>query len=166
MLPAISKQRKLQPSSHCSCPQWRAWGHSGRSLAGCLCDCSHPQLCTLRASGRERRGFWPHIVEGRSKEWFQRVQTLASFHTQFSSVQFSLSIMSNSLQPHELQHARPPRPSPTPRVYPNLCPLSWWCHPTISSSVFPFFSCPQSFPASGSFQMSQFFASGGQSIGI
>ena len=73
--------------------------------------------------------------------------------------------MSNSLQPHEPQHARPPCPSPTPGVYPNSYPLSRWCHPTISSSVIPFSSCPQSFPASGSFQMSQLFASGGQSIG-
>ena len=74
--------------------------------------------------------------------------------------------MSNSLPPHEPQHARPPCPSPTPRVHPNPCPSSWWCHPTISSSVIPFSSCPQSFPASGSFQMSQLFASDGQSIGV
>ena len=74
--------------------------------------------------------------------------------------------MSDSLQPHEPQHARPPCPSPTPGVYPNWCPLSRWCHPIISSSVVPFSSCPQSFPASGSFQMSQPFASGGQSIGV
>ena len=73
--------------------------------------------------------------------------------------------MSDSLRPHELQHARPPCPSPTPGVYSNSCPLSWWCHPTISSSVV-LFSCPQSFQASGSFQMSQLFASGGQSIGV
>ena len=84
----------------------------------------------------------------------------------FSSVQFSYSVMSNSLRPHEPQHTRPPCPSPTPGVYPNSCPLSQWCHPTISSSVIPFSSCPQSFQASGSFPMSQFFASGGQSIGI
>ena len=83
----------------------------------------------------------------------------------FSSVQFSHSVMSDSLQSHEPQHARPPCPSPTPGVYPNSCPLSQWCRPTISSSVIPF-SCPQSFPASGSFQMSQFSASGGQSIGV
>ena len=74
--------------------------------------------------------------------------------------------MSNSLQPHGLQHARPHCPSPTPRVHPNPCPLSQWCHPTISSSVIPFSSCPQCFPASGSFQMSQLFASGGQSVGV
>ena len=81
------------------------------------------------------------------------------------SVQFS-SVGSNSLWPHEPQHARPPCLSPTPRVHPNSCPSSRWCHPTISSSVVPFSSCPQSFPASGSFQMSQLFASGGQSIGV
>ena len=75
----------------------------------------------------------------------------------FSSVQFSRSIVSNSLQPHKPKHSRPPYPSPTARVYPNACPLSPWCHPTISSSVVPFSSCLQSFPASGSFQMSQFF---------
>ena len=83
-----------------------------------------------------------------------------------TSVQFSRSVMSNSLRPHGLQHTRPPCPSPTPRVYSNSCPLSQWCHPTISSSVVPFSSCLQSFPASGSFQMSQLFASGGQSIGV
>ena len=84
--------------------------------------------------------------------------------TDFECIQFSHSVMSNSLRPHGLQHARPPCPSPTPGVYPNSCPLSW-CHPTISSSVVPFSSCLQSFPALGSFPMSQSFASGGQSIG-
>ena len=82
------------------------------------------------------------------------------------SVQFSLSVMSDSLWPHEPQHASPACPSPTPRVYPNSCPLSWWCHLTISSSVVPFSSCLQSFPASGPFQMSQIFTSGGQNIGV
>ena len=84
----------------------------------------------------------------------------------FSSVQFSCSVVSDSLQPHELQHARPPCPSPAPGVHSNSRPLSRWCHPTISSSVVPFSSHLQSFPASGSFQMSQLFASGGQSIGV
>ena len=88
------------------------------------------------------------------------------FLTPFSSVQFSCSTVSNSLWPHGLQHDRIPCPSPTPGVYSNSCPLSQWCHPTISSSVVPFSSCPQSFPASGSFQMSQFFTSGGQSVGV
>ena len=84
----------------------------------------------------------------------------------FCSVQFNYSVVSHSLWPHGLQHTRPPCPSPTPRVYSNSCPLSWWCHPTISSSVIPFSSCLQSFPASESFQMTQVFASGGQSIGV
>ena len=84
----------------------------------------------------------------------------------FSSVQFSCPVMSDSLQPHEPQHARPPCPSPTPGVHPNSCPSSQWCHPAISSSVVPFSSCPQSFPVSGSFQMSQLFTLGGQSIGV
>ena len=82
------------------------------------------------------------------------------------SVQFSNSTVSDSLRPHGLQHARPPCPSPTPGVYSNSHSLSWWCHPTIPSSVIPFPSHLQSFPASGSFQMSQLFASGGQSIGV
>ena len=83
-----------------------------------------------------------------------------------SSVQFSRSAVSDSLWPNESQHARPPCPSPTPGVHPNPYPLSRWCHPTISSSVIPFSSCLQSFPASGSFQMSQLSTSGGQNIGV
>ena len=82
------------------------------------------------------------------------------------SVQFSCSVVSNFLWPNGLQHAMLPCPLPTPRVYSNSCPLSQWCHPIISSSVIPFSSRLQSFPASGSFPMSQFFASGGQSIGV
>ena len=80
--------------------------------------------------------------------------------------QFICSVVSDTLRPHELQHTRPPCPSSTPGVYPNPCPSSQWCHPTISSSVIPFSSCPRSFPASGSFEMSQLFASGGQSTGV
>ena len=95
------------------------------------------------------------ILQARILEWVQ-----------FSSVQFSSSVMSDSLWPHVLQHARLPCSSPTPGIYPNSCPLSRWCHPTISSSVIPFSLCLQSFPALGSFPMSQFFASSGQSIGI
>ena len=90
----------------------------------------------------------------------------ASLLTQFSSVQFSCSVMSNPSWPHGLQHTRPPCPSPPPGVYSNSRALSQWCHPTISSSVIPYSSHPQSFPASGSLQMSQFFASGNQSIGV
>ena len=87
-------------------------------------------------------------------------------NTVFSSVQFSHSVVSNSLWPYELQHASPPCPSPTPGVHTNSCPLSRWCHPSISSSVVPFSSCPQYFQASGSFPMSQLFTSSGQSIGV
>ena len=87
------------------------------------------------------------------------------FPEAFSSVQFSRSVMSDSLQPYGLQHTRPPCPSPTPGACWNSCPSSQWCHPAISSSVVPFSSCPQSFPATGSFPMSQFFKSCGQSTG-
>ena len=91
---------------------------------------------------------------------------LSNFNMNQLSVQFSRSVVSDSLQPHESQHARPPCPSPTPRIYSNSCPLSQWCHPTISSSVVPFSSHPQSFPASRSFPMSQFFTSDRQSFGV
>ena len=86
--------------------------------------------------------------------------------TQFSSVQFSHSVVSNSLQPHQSQHARIPCPSPTPGVHPDSHPSSHWCHPAISSSVVPFSSDPQSLPVSETFTMSQHFAWGGQSIGV
>ena len=86
--------------------------------------------------------------------------------TEISWVHFSHSIMSDSLWPHGLEHTRLPCPSSTPRVYSNLCPLGWWWHPIILSSVIPFSSCRQSFPVSGSFKMSQFLVSGGQSIGV
>ena len=97
-----------------------------------------------------------------------RLSSLCSFRFRAEkwSVQFSHSVMSESLQLHGLQNAQPLCPSPTPGVYSNSCPLSWWCHPTISSSIVPFFSRFQYFPASGSFLMSQFLASGGQSIGV
>ena len=92
------------------------------------------------------------------------VYTIKSY--QFSSLQFSHSVVSDSSRPHESQHARPPCPSPTPRAYSNSCPSSWWCHPAISSSVVPFSSCPQSLPASGCFLISQFFTWSSQSIGV
>ena len=107
--------------------------------------------------------WYPHLYLFKNFPQFVMISVVKGF--QFSSVQFRHSVMSDSLQPHELQDARPPCPSPTARVYPNPCALSWWCHPAISSSVIPF-SCPQSFPASGSFQMSQLFTSGGQIIGV
>ena len=91
---------------------------------------------------------------------------LSDWTTIALSVQFSHSVVSDSLRPRGLQHDRPPCPSPTPRAYSDSCPLCWWCHPTISLSIIPFSSCLQSFPASGSFLMSRFFASGGQSIEV
>ena len=100
---------------------------------------------------------------------YQSTPWICLKHTQhmclFVVVLFSCSVVSDSLQPHEPQHARPLCPSPALWVHPNSCPQSWWCHPTISSSVIPF-SCPQSFPASGSFQMSQLFISGSLNIGV
>ena len=95
-----------------------------------------------------------------------RIDWFDLFAVQFSSLQSSRSVMSNSFWPHGLQHTRLPCPSPTPGVYSNSCSLSWWFHPTISFSVIPFSACLQSFPASGSFPMSQFFTRGGQSIGV
>ena len=105
-----------------------------------------------------------------TEQQFQKIERpnrlqLSQIHI-FSSSSYSCSVVSNSLRPHELQHTRPPCPSPTPGVHPNPHPLSQWCHPAISSSVVPFSSCPQSLPASGSFPMSQLFAWGGQSTGV
>ena len=106
------------------------------------------------------------VEEGLQRIWENLLEWWKGSLTWFSSVQFSQSIVSNSLWPHGLQNTRLPCLSPTPGAYSNSCPSSPWCHPTISSSVVPFSSCPQSLPASESFPMSQFFASGGQSIGI
>jgi len=99
-------------------------------------------------------------ISGKNSSW----SWCATVSIQFSSV--SQSVVSESRRPYGLQHSRLPCPPPTPRACSNLWPLSWWCHPTISSPVIPFSSCPQSFPASGSFPMSKFFASGGKSIGV
>ena len=98
----------------------------------------------------------------KTKSWFfEKIKKIDK-----ASVQFSHWVVSNSLRPHESQHTRPLCPSPTPRVHSNSCSLSRWCHPAISSSVVPFYSCPKSLPASGSFPMSQLFAWGGQSTGV
>ena len=112
--------------------------------------------------------FWPTFYKDEKrliagKQGFKAVFTHTHIHS--SSVQFSRSVVSDSLRPREPQHTRPPCPSPTPRVYPNSCPLSQWCHAIISPSAVPFSSCLHSFPASGSFQMSQLFTSGDQSTG-
>ena len=120
--------------------------------------------CLLRnlCSGQEA------IVRTRNRttDWFQIWKGVFQGCILFSSVQFSSSVVSDSLRPHESQHTRPPCPSPTPGAYSNSCPSSRWCHPAISPFVVPFSSCPQSLPASGSFPMSQLFGWGGQSIGI
>ena len=113
----------------------------------------------------DRGARWATVYRAtKSQTWL--THNTHTYIVQFSSVQFNCSVVSYYLWPHGLQHARPPCPSPTARVYSNSSPLSRWCHPTISSSVVPFFSCLQSFPASGSVQMSQLFASGGRSIGV
>ena len=122
----------------------------------------------LQSLGSQRvRHDWKTELNG----WLYRENFDHKFFTYFkigqkNMVQFSHSVVSYSLRPHELQHARLPCPSPTPGVHSNLCPSSRWWHPAISSSVVPFSSCPQSLPASESFPMSQFFAWGGQSIGV
>ena len=130
----------------------------------------NPGLCIVLISpllllGTEE---WAHLIYGMlALEHHCLPEPAVHFISfQFSSVQFSCLVMSSSFPPHGLQHARPSCPSPTPGVCSNSCPLSQWCHPTISSSVVPFSFHLQSFPASRSFQMSQFFASGGQSIGV
>ena len=115
----------------------------------------------------EQRQILPFVVllfSALFRSTFQMHYSTVLNTLQVSSVQFSRSVISDSQRPHEPQHARPPCPSLTPGVHPNPYPLSQWCHPTISPSVSPFSSCPQSLPASRSFQMSQLFASGGQSI--
>ena len=127
---------------------------------------THSSILAWRIPWREESGRLQYIGSQKvGHEWSDLALTPRSFQSE-KGIQFSHSVVSDSLQPHEPQHARSPCPSPTPRVHPNPCPLSRWCHPTISSSVVAFSSCPQSLPASGSFQMSQLFASGGQSIRV
>ena len=137
---------------------WSAEAHWAHFLARASKTLS--RRCSVLSPHRE--GAW-----GLCEQSKPRAGALLAFciNQGISSVQFSRSVVSDSFRPHESQHARPPCPSLTPGVNSDSCPSSWWCHPTISSSVVPFSSCLQSFPASGSFPMSQFFASGGQSIG-
>ena len=133
-------------------------------------DVGRRQLCCLEA------GTWSDAVAthlpcgwGKSCDLVNRAEKQWSLQPpsgREANWFISRSVVSNSLQLHGLQHARPPSPSPPPGVYPNSCPSSQWCHPTISPSVVPFSSCLQSFPASGSFPLSQLSASGGQSIGV
>ena len=127
-------------------------------LLGCFWEAWCPSIDTLSLfpSSLGQSLFW---------SWYVFFPSML-LHFYYISVQFSCSVVSDSLWPHGLPHTRPLCPSPAPGVYPNSCTLSQWCHPTISSSVIPFSSCPLSFPASGYFLMSQLFASGGQSIGV
>ena len=123
--------------------------------------------CSPRGLGVPHTNDWIHVLVLSSLfAVHPKLSQDCSSAIQFSSVQFSRSVMSNSLRPHGLQHARLPCPSPTPRAYSNSCPLSQWCIPTISDSAISLFSCLQSFPASGSFKISQFFTSDDQSIGV
>ena len=129
----------------------------------------HQKVYKLNSGdGVEKRE--PSCTIGGNANWYSHYGEQYGFLKKLGikppSVQFSHSTASNSLRPHGLQHTRRPCPSPTPGVYSNSCPLSRWCHPTISSSVIPFSSCPQSFLASGSFQMSQLLALGGKSIEV
>ena len=135
---------------------WRGCGEKG-TLLHCWWECKliQPLWKTV----------WRFLEKLEIKPAYDpEIPLLDIYPVQFN--QFSLSIVSNSLWLHGLQHARLPCPSPTHRVYPNSCPLSQWCHQTISSSAIPFSSCPQSFPASGAFPISQLFISGDQSIGV
>ena len=116
------------------------------------------QICRTKTTILRQKQTWSDVSENQG--------TRITSYQKLSLVQFSFSVVSNSLQPHESQHARPPCPSPTPGVYSNSCPSSWWCHPAISSSVVPFSSCPQLLPVPGPFPMSQLFSWGGQSIGV
>ena len=123
-------------------------------------DFNCPPLPSMRLIEPKKTLVWNISV---TEKWIHMFSSECSL---FSSVQFSSSVVSDSLWPHELQHARPPCPSPTPGVHSNSCASSQWCHPAILSSVIPFSSCPQSLPASESFPMSQPFAWGGQSTGV
>ena len=124
------------------------------------CNLKNDRMISVRFQGKPFKEIEENNRMGKTGDHFKKIRV------QFSSVQFSRSVVSNSLRPHESQHARPPCPSPTPRVHSDSRPSSQWCHPAISSSVIPFSSCPQSFPASESFPMSQLFTWGGQSTGV
>ena len=130
---------------------------------------THSSVLAWRIPGTREAGGLPSMGLHRvGHDWSDLAAAAAAvwMNTSLTSVQFSCSVVSDSLRSLEPQHARPPCPSPTPRVHPNPCPLSRWCHSTILSSVIPFSSCPQSLPASGSFPMSQLFTSSGQSTGV
>ena len=144
---------------------WSGLPFPSSPMHACMLSCfSHVQLCEPLDCSPP--GSSVHrILQARILECHFLLLFIFTIYKSVS-VQFSPSVVSDSLWPHGLQHTRPSCPSPTPGVYSNSCPLSQWCHPTISSSVISFSSCLKCFPASGSFQMSRFFESGGQSIGL
>ena len=145
-------QARLQQYMHRELPDIQGDFRKGRG--------TRDQIATIRWITEKAREFQKNID-------FCFIDCAKAFDcVQFSSVQFSRSVMSGSLRPHELQHTRPPCQSPTPGLHWDSCPSSQWCHPTISSSVIPFSSCPQSLPASEFFPMSQLFAWGGPSTGV
>ena len=143
---------------------------------------THSSILAWRIPWTEESAGLQSMGLQKCQSWLTRLSTYHALHTKLWDIQGKIKgtrccssfrlvssvaqVVSDSLWPHEPQHIRPPCPSPTPRVYLNSCPLSPWCHPTISSSTVPFSSCPQSFPASGSFPMSQLFTGGGQSIEV
>ena len=139
---------------------------TGKSAVFCILRLLYIQLFLSYFSSvySTQSGFKPSYITTEERPFLKHTKKINRLT--ISSVQFRCSVMSDSLRPHEWQHARPPCPSPTPGVHPNSCPSSRWCHPAMSSSVVPFSSCPQSLPASGSFPMSQLFSWGGQNIGV
>ena len=145
------------------CEFWYLWGSWKESLME-----MKGQLYICISTIKWQQQFWlkHHNLSKKKHLTYNKVHHTHTHIYMYISVQFNRSIVSDSLQPHGLQHARPPHPSSIPGVYPGSSPLSRWCHPTISSSVVPFSPRLRFFPASGSFQMSQFFTSGGQSIGV
>ena len=153
---------------------WEACCHKYTTLREKQAWTSKPLWCQPMKFVLKGNGMSFHVLEYHSKVFMRTLMTTRKWVSglqwakkdAISSVQFSRSVLSDSLWPHGLQHARLPCPSSTPRPCSNSCPSSWWCHPIISSSVVPFSSSLQSFPESGSFQMSQFFASGNQNIGV
>ena len=146
------------------------WSKPGFPILRYLPDFAHTHVHWVSDTTQPSYPLSP-LLQSKNESAFFQIKTVfherdRSISNSNNSVQFSHSVVSNSLWPHGLQHVRLPCPSPTPGAYSESCPLSWWYHPTISSSVIPFSFQLQSFPASGSFQMSQFFTSGGQSIGV
>ena len=153
----------MEEDSVCFKMSWKGGCNNYNKIKGRLYIFCFPMK--LKKGERRRRKGMKQKDSAR-EIWEQVMWVVCYSHENWFSVQFSHSVVSDCLWPHDPQHVRLPYPSPTPGVHPNPCPSSRWCHPTISSSVVPFSSCPQSFPASGSFQMGQLFASDGQSIAV